>query len=116
MKLRTLKPIARTRGRTPTRLPAAVARRRISKCEGVPLRIVAPAAKQVFVAGSFNDWHAGTIPLTPCAGGEWRGELKLPPGRYEYLFVVDGKWLPDPSANETAPNPFGGRNSVLSII
>jgi hypothetical protein len=27
--------------------------------------------------------------------------------------VVDGVWMPDPLAIETAPNPFGGVNSVL---
>ena len=29
--------------------------------------------------------------------------------------VVDGKRLPDPLAKESAPNPFGERNSVLII-
>jgi len=37
------------------------------------------------------------------------------PGRYEYLFVVDGQWLPDPNAKESVANPFGGRNSVLRV-
>ena len=82
--------------------------------DAVPLKLVAPAAKQVYVAGSFNNWHAAAQPLRP-AGGEWVGELKLAPGRYEYLFVVDGKWLPDPSAPEKVPNPFGGFNSLLSV-
>jgi 1,4-alpha-glucan branching enzyme len=78
------------------------------------LRLVAPAARQVYVAGSFNNWHAAALPLQP-AGGEWVGEVKLAPGRYEYLFVVDGKWLPDPGATEKVPNPFGGFNSLLSV-
>jgi hypothetical protein len=30
-------------------------------------------------------------------------------------FVVDGKWMPDPRARQTVPNPFGGRNSVLKV-
>jgi hypothetical protein len=35
--------------------------------------------------------------------GQGRGlkELTLPPGTYEYLFVVDGRWLPDPLAQAT---------------
>jgi hypothetical protein len=36
-------------------------------------------------------------------------------GRHEYLFVVDGQWLPDPKAKESVQNPFGGRNSVLVV-
>jgi 1,4-alpha-glucan branching enzyme len=82
---------------------------------GMALTLVAPAAKEVCVAGTFNDWKTGATPLKAAVGGEWRGELKLSPGRYEYLFVVDGKWLPDPAANESAPNPFGGVNSVVSV-
>lgn len=81
----------------------------------VALKLRAPAAKEVFVAGSFNGWQVGATPLRPAQGGEWQGELKLTPGRYEYLFVVDGTWLPDPAAREAAPNPFGGWNSVLSV-
>ena len=49
------------------------------------------------------------------AGTAWVKELALPPGVYEYRLVVDGKWLPDPQAGETAPNPFGGLNSVLKV-
>ncbi|MBI5801787.1 MAG: glycoside hydrolase family 13 [Verrucomicrobia bacterium] len=89
---------------TPASTPAPVA-----------LKLRAPAAKEVFVAGSFNGWQVGVTPLRPAQGGEWQGELKLTPGRYEYLFVVDGTWLADPTAPEAAPNPFGGWNSVLSV-
>ena len=41
--------------------------------------------------------------------------MALGPGRYEYLFFVDGEWLPDPEAKEYAPNPYGGFNSLLEI-
>ena len=37
------------------------------------------------------------------------------PGVYEYLLVVDGEWLLDPQAVETAPNPFGGLNAVRRV-
>ena len=82
---------------------------------GIALKLVAPTAKQVCVAGTFNEWRTNATPLKPTTKGEWRGELKLSPGRYEYLFVVDGEWTPDPAARETAPNPFGGMNSVISV-
>ncbi|MBI3875935.1 MAG: glycoside hydrolase family 13, partial [Verrucomicrobia bacterium] len=39
----------------------------------------------------------------------------LAPGRYEYLFVVDGRWLSDPGADEAVPNRFGGWNSVREV-
>jgi len=81
----------------------------------VVLELVNPAAKQVFVAGSFNNWQPEQTPLAPAGNGRWAGNLKVRPGRHEYLFVVDGQWLPDPNAKESVENPFGGRNSVLTV-
>ena len=81
----------------------------------VALELIKPDAKQVFVAGSFNEWRPERAPLVQIGNGRWKGELAIAPGRYEYLFVVDGQWLPDPNAKETAQNPFGGKNSVLTV-
>ena len=81
----------------------------------VVLELVNPAAKRVFVAGSFNNWQPEQTPLAPAGNGRWAGGLKVGPGRHEYLFVVDGQWLPDPNAKESVENPFGGRNSVLTV-
>jgi 1,4-alpha-glucan branching enzyme len=81
----------------------------------VPIEYVEPAAKQVFVAGSFNGWRPDLTPLVPFNDGRWKGNLKLDPGRYEYLFVVDGQWRPDPNARESVQNPYGGLNSVITV-
>lgn len=75
-----------------------------------------PYAREVSIAGSFNDWHPSVTPMIPVSEGKWAKELALPPGRYEYRFVVDGQWLDDPAAKETVPNPFGGFNAVLVVI
>jgi len=116
MKLGKVKPV--TPQRTASVKPAASApKSQSNSTDGigcVALKLTAPKAKHVYVAGSFNNWHASALPLKP-AGKEWIGEVKLAPGRYEYLFVVDGQWLPDPNARETIPNPFGGFNSLLSV-
>jgi len=79
----------------------------------VSLELVKPGAKQVFVAGSFNEWKPEKTPLAPSGNGRWVGDLAVRPGRYEYLFVVDGQWIPDPNAKESVANPFGGKNSVF---
>jgi 1,4-alpha-glucan branching enzyme len=79
------------------------------------LELVEPAAQQVYVAGSFNGWKPDTTPLMALGNGRWKGDLKLGPGRHEYLFVVDGQWRPDPNARETVQNPFGGQNSVVMV-
>jgi 1,4-alpha-glucan branching enzyme len=81
----------------------------------IALQLVEPAAKHVYVAGSFNGWKPDSTPLAPLGNGRWKGDLNLGPGRHEYLFVVDGQWLPDPNAKESVQNPFGGRNSVLTV-
>ena len=86
-----------------------------SKIGTVSFQLVKPEAKRVCVAGSFNDWKPEMAPLAPADNGRWVADLPIRPGRYEYLFVVDGQWLPDPNAKESVQNPFGGLNSVLGV-
>jgi 1,4-alpha-glucan branching enzyme len=81
----------------------------------VRLELVRPGAKSVAVAGSFNAWKPESTPLKQAGNGSWSGSLKVTPGRHEYLFVVDGQWLPDPNAKEVVTNPYGGCNSVLVV-
>lgn len=81
----------------------------------ISLEFIRPGAKQVGVAGSFNDWRPERTPLVQIGNGRWVGDLNVKPGRHEYLFVVDGQWLPDPNAKESVQNPFGGKNSVLTV-
>ncbi len=86
-----------------------------TKPNRVLLEYVKPEAKAVYVAGSFNNWKPEQTPLAPTGNGHWVGDLAVAPGRHEYLFVVDGQWLPDPNARELVPNPYGGKNSVLVV-
>ncbi len=81
----------------------------------VSFELVKPEAKKVYVAGSFNDWKPEKAPLMSMGNGRWVGDLTLKPGRHEYLFVVDGQWMPDPNAKESVQNPFGGKNSILGV-
>jgi len=74
-----------------------------------------PTATTVCVAGTFNNWQPEAKALHPTGDGHWLKETVLAPGTYEYCLVVDGHWMPDPSAEETVPNPFGGRNSILKV-
>ncbi len=72
-------------------------------------------AKQVALAGTFNDWNPESSPLHLNGNQCWEKELALPPGTHEYQFVVDGRWMADPQAPEYVPNPFGGINSVVRV-
>lgn len=81
----------------------------------VRIEFVRPGASRVFLAGSFNDWRPTATPMVLIADGRWIKQLRLPPGRYEYRFIVDGEWITDPEAPEQTPNPYGGCNSVLWV-
>jgi 1,4-alpha-glucan branching enzyme len=74
-----------------------------------------PKATTVCLAGTFNHWQPDSKTLRSSGVGHWWKETTLAPGTYEYCFVVDGKWMLDPLARESVPNPFGGRNSVLRV-
>lgn len=78
---------------SPKPLPALVQ-------EGTVFALAAPGAKEVELVGDFSAWKP--IPLTdPDGDGVWTLVLKLPPGRYEYAFLVDGRWVgQDPNADE----------------
>ena len=83
----------------------------------------APQARAVFVAGTFNDWKPDAAPLHPdLPNGKWVVTLPLPPGRYEYKFVVDGQWCCEPGCEheyrgcpKCVPNEFGTMNRVLDV-
>lgn len=79
------------------------------------LELTSPAAGQVFISGTFNDWSPTATPMIAVGDGKWKKELSLPPGRYEYRFVIDGQWADDPDARDFAPNPHGSRNAILVI-
>jgi 1,4-alpha-glucan branching enzyme len=72
-------------------------------------------ATSVFVAGTFNDWHPKVTEMLKVGNGRWAKELTLAAGSYEYRLVVDGQWMADPAGPDSVPNPFGGRNSVLTV-
>ncbi len=83
----------------------------------VQLFLEAPAASSVAIAGDFNGWSP-TINLEDRDGdGVWSGRLAVPPGIYEYMFVLDGsRWMTDPHAEWYSDDGFGNRNAVLAIL
>lgn len=72
-------------------------------------------AKDVILLGDFNDWNPKTHPMKKDGSGIWNKAVIIPPGRYEYKFLVDGKWTLDPRNNQSSPNCFGTYNSVLQV-
>jgi chromosome partitioning protein len=76
-------------------------------------------ASDVRIAGDFNGWvpDKGVRSLIESDGPTrvWTKILQLPPGRYQYRYIVDGEWREDPDNPETAGGAVGGRNSVLVV-
>lgn len=75
----------------------------------------APDAKTVELVGDFAEWRSGKIRLEKTVGGNWRLNLSLPPGRYQYQFVVDGVWTIDPRCPARVADDFGKENSLLIL-
>ncbi len=81
----------------------------------VHFEFVHPTAQRVCIAGTFNEWHCAATPMIGMGEGLWAKDLLLPPGTYEYRFVVNGDWVTDPSSKETAANLFGSQNTILRV-
>jgi hypothetical protein len=71
-------------------------------------------AKAVYLAGAFNDWKPTALAMTgPDKEGYCTKTLRLPIGRHEYKFVVDGKtWKTDPG-NMSRTEVY--RNSIVVV-
>lgn len=92
------------------------------KLKSVEFSCVAPKAKSVFVAGTFNDWNPESAPLSFATNGKWSTTLKLAPGHYEFKFIVDGEWCCEPGCegehrgcNKCCPNEMGTMNRILEV-
>lgn len=59
-----------------------------------------PDAKEVVVAGTFNSYSRNAFYLRK-TGYIWAGEVEVEPGPMNYAFIVDGKWIPDPTNPDT---------------
>lgn len=75
----------------------------------------ADAGSNVFVAGTFNNWDAKSNKMKRGKNGVYTTTMLLPPGRYEYKFVVNDVWCVDPECSEWTPNEHGSLNSVLVV-
>ena len=94
---------------------APAAKKPRATAPSVEFTVMAPAAKEVFLVGDFNDWQTEGFQMRKFKDGVCRKKVALKPGRYEYLFLVDGDWWTDPQNDARCPNPFGMENSVILI-
>lgn len=68
------------------------------------------------VAGDFNEWDTGTIPMT-ARGGSYRATVMIGTGRrYSFKdFAGDRHWFNDEAADDYVSNELGGVDSVLDL-
>jgi 1,4-alpha-glucan branching enzyme len=71
-------------------------------------------ARKVILSGTFNRWDEQAFRMKKTDNG-WELTLQLPPGYYEYKYIVDGNWMEDPHNPSKTINEFGGYNSVISM-
>ena len=86
--------------------------------DGVRFVCHSPGAAKVQVAGDFNQWSTaeGQADLAPTEqDGVWSKDVRLPPGRYAYRLVIDGRWCSDPANPYVESNPYGELNSVVEV-
>jgi len=81
----------------------------------VTFSLEATAAKEVVLAGNFNNWSLIKHPMKRDEKGRWNKTVVLSPGKYEYKFLVDGQWREDPRNHRLCPNCFGTQNSILDL-
>lgn len=72
-------------------------------------------AKEVILMGDFNNWNPKKHPMKKDDNGKWTKAVLLPPGKYEYKFLVDGQWKEDPHNERICPNKFGSCNNIFNL-
>ena len=78
-------------------------------------KLNAKNAKEVYLAGTFNNWDKKSLPMRKTKKGHYSITITLPYGTYEYLYLVNGNWQEDPNFPKVS-NQYGTYNSVREII
>lgn len=73
-----------------------------------------PQAKEVILAGSFNNWNEEDLKMKKTLDG-WVYTIPLSGGKHHYKFIVDGKWMTDPDNPVREYDGEGHINSVYMV-
>ncbi len=71
-------------------------------------------AKEIILAGSFNNWSETDYKMTKTANG-WIFTTQLSGGKHHYKFIVDGNWYLDPNNSVKEYDGSGNINSVKMV-
>ncbi|MHB1677122.1 MAG: hypothetical protein ACYCSS_06260 [Sulfuriferula sp.] len=83
----------------------------------VGFSLYAPGAKTVSLISDFNGWSSErSVQLHPQGHNTWVVAVKLPPGSYQYAFLINGnKVVTDPTAQHVNDD-FGHKNAIITVI
>jgi 1,4-alpha-glucan branching enzyme len=73
-----------------------------------------PSAREVYVAGSFNNGHRRQLSLSRSSDGVWSVRAQVKAGRHTYIFWVDREAVPDPE--NPGREQIGGREMSVIIV
>ncbi|MCM8795966.1 MAG: AAA family ATPase [Candidatus Omnitrophica bacterium] len=88
---------------------------KLPKLTEVVFSLFAPEAKEVYLAGDFNNWQSSSQSQMEQENGIWKKTLQLKPGTYRYRFIVDGRWIEDPNNPYQELNPYGSIDSLIKV-
>ncbi len=84
---------------------------------GTELGVPPDSLKSIALVGDFNHWSLPGYSLSDANNnGVWEANVALPPGEYEYKYVVNGtKWVPDPMNPRRISDGWNGFNSLRTV-
>jgi hypothetical protein len=92
-----------------------ILKERLPRLTEVVFLVLAPEAKEVYVAGDFNNWQLDEHSRMERDGNTWKKRMPLKSGRYHYRFVIDGSWTEDSNNPAQEMNPYGTMDSLLEV-
>lgn len=74
-------------------------------------------ADRIYLVGEFNNWNPRATPLHCARSGVWRVTLDLPAGRrYEFRYLIDGRWCTDQHADGCTSGKDHPVNSYVDTV
>lgn len=87
----------------------------LPKLNEITLTVEAPQAKEVYLAGEFNNWKLDENSRMEKTNGCWTKRLNLDNGKYRYRFVIDGSWVEDTRNPLKQVNTYGTMDSLIEV-
>jgi len=82
----------------------------------VTFKITAPPHAKVQIAGDFNGWQPQGLQFDSThVEPFWLKQVELQPGAYQYKYLINGNWIPDPGNRLHVDDSLGGVNSLIEI-